>query len=60
MNLESLVTLRDDLQARFDEQTRLKADAENEQLRLQGEHRLLVQLIGELETKAVAKKVSKK
>jgi len=60
MNIESLTALKDGLQVKFDEQTTIKAEAENEQLRLQGEHRLLVQLIQEFETKAAAKKASKK
>lgn len=59
MNKESLVALRDGLQAKFDEQTTIETNATNEKLRLQGEYRLLNNLIDELENKAKAKKASK-
>lgn len=51
MKLEELQQKRDELQARFDEQAKIKLEAEQEQLRLQGEHRALTSLIDELVSK---------
>lgn len=45
MTLETLIVQRDALQPLFDEQTKIKQEAENEQLRLQGQYKLLTQLI---------------
>lgn len=47
MKLETLISERDALQPLFDEQTKIKQDAENEQLRLQGQYQLLTKLIEE-------------
>lgn len=51
MNKDGLEGIVADLQVRFDEQTKIKAEAENEQLRLQGEYRLTQRLIDTLESK---------
>ena len=41
MNEETLLEKRDSIQKKFEEQDRIKLEAESEQLRLQGEHRLV-------------------
>jgi len=56
MTIESLITQRDALQPLFDEQARIKQDAENEQLRLQGQYQLLTKLIEEEKAKSKEKK----
>ncbi len=51
MKLETLLSLRDEMQGRFDEQTRIKTEAEQEQLKLQGEYRLIERLIDTFDPK---------
>lgn len=61
MDKASLVAKRDALQPRFDQVTTQKTESEQEQYRLQGEFRLLNQLIEELEqSESPAQEDSKK
>lgn len=45
MTIESLKALQAELQPQFDTQTNIKQEAENEQLRLQGENRMITKII---------------
>lgn len=49
MDKESLVKRRDDVEAKFEQQTTTREDTSQELLRLQGEYRLLTELINNLE-----------
>lgn len=60
MTIETLISQRDALQALFDEQTKIKQEAENEQLRLQGQYKLLSQLIEQEQIKSEKAKKDKK
>ena len=48
MKDKDLIAKRDAISAAFDEQTKIKSDAEAEQVRLQGEYRLINELIDSL------------
>lgn len=60
MTIETLISQRDALQALFDEQSKIKQEAENEQLRLQGQYKLLNQLIEQEQIKSEKAKKDKK
>lgn len=49
MTRETLLVKRDTITNAFNEQDRIKQEAEIEQYRLQGEYRLVDQLLGEIE-----------
>lgn len=51
MNKESLVAKRDVIKDAFDKQVQIEAEAKSEQLRLQGENRLINELIEKIEEK---------
>lgn len=59
MDKDTLIAKRDALQEEFDEHTKIKADSEAEQLRLQGEHRVLTELIEEIEKAEAVEKTKK-
>lgn len=49
MDRESLVAKREAISVSFNEQTKIRNDAESEQIRLQGEYRLVEELIRKLD-----------
>lgn len=56
MDKESLLAKRDAISRSFDEQTRIKNEAESEQVRLQGEYRLVEELLKGLDEPSKSKK----
>lgn len=55
MELSTLIAERDAVKLQFDEQSKIKNDAEVEQLRLQGAYNKLTELIEREEAKTVEK-----
>ena len=51
MKLETLIEERDTIKEQFDEQTKVRSNAESEQIRLQGAYRTLTELIDREEAK---------
>lgn len=49
MDEQTLVTKRESIKSAFDEQTKIETEAKSEQLRLQGEYRLINELIDQLQ-----------
>lgn len=48
MDRETLIAKRDAIKSAFDEQTQIKSNAETEQVRLQGEYRVIKELLEKL------------
>ena len=51
MDKKTLTAKRDAIKDSFDQQTKIRNDAEAEQVRLQGEYRLVEELLSNLEEK---------
>lgn len=53
MDKQTLTVKRDAIKGSFDQQTKIRNDAEAEQVRLQGEYRLIEELLGKLDEEIV-------
>lgn len=56
MDMKTLIAKRDAIKSAFDEQTQIKSNAESEQYRLQGEYRIVEEMILKLEESKDGKK----